>query len=513
MTRFSGKESSRCAALLFVAVFALYWALTPATIYGMGYIGEEVVFARQLLQELGVTLPHTPPLPIQYPRHGVASPLMHIPFLLIAAPLSGSSLDREQMVVALEPVVLTSFIVLFIFLIVRRFTGNELRALVAALLAGFCTMLWPYAYIGLEAQQSFFLMLTAYLTLGRSEKISWWGTIGLSLCAGMTMNVKSSGAFLAPAVMFLLFHRFVRSANSQNRRDGITRFATALAILFPLYMANGFARELAWRGRSGDYLRGFIVPDVTSYFMNIVSLIGSPNKGIVIYAPVLLLAFLWRPSHGEGRTLLIFSILVLGGLIGAFAIFTSWSDEVWGPRYLHSSVAPWVMSLVVSLEAARLSWRKRALLLAVAVLGFGVSFLGAFYSYGALHAAAADANQARLETIQSNPTWNHVRFNARLLRLWVSADERTFWKPPRQWYFEPPPDAEPVPRIDLRSYIRPHAALVRRWDGGKDGFWWSLIFSLILGVTLVVTSWRMAASRAQAVLSASTGVATKSPGD
>jgi hypothetical protein len=58
-------------------------------------------------------------------------------------------------------------------------------------------------------------------------------------------------------------------------------------------------------------------------------------------------------------------------------------------------------------------------LAALAIVGTAISFLGAFYYY-VLDFAAKKAGQNTLEWITGDYDWNHVQFNARLLRIWLS---------------------------------------------------------------------------------------------
>ena len=44
-------------------------------------------------------------------------------------------------------------------------------------------MFWPYAYIGLEVQQAFFLLLTGFIAFEHSGKREWWRSIAFALCS------------------------------------------------------------------------------------------------------------------------------------------------------------------------------------------------------------------------------------------------------------------------------------------------------------------------------------------
>jgi len=54
------------------------------------------------------------------------------------------------------------------------------------------------------------------------------------------------------------------------------------------------------------------------------------------------------------------------------------------------------------------------------VLGLFISFLGAFYYHGTVDSAMKSAGQNTLERIVSDNDWNHILFNARLFRVWLT---------------------------------------------------------------------------------------------
>ena len=88
-----------------------------------------------------------------------------------------------------QPVLLTSALVTLLFCWMRRLTTPGWSYLLA-LIAAFCTMLWPYAYIGLEVEQSLALLLAAYLGLTHQGKISWSRSLLFALSCAVAVSVK-----------------------------------------------------------------------------------------------------------------------------------------------------------------------------------------------------------------------------------------------------------------------------------------------------------------------------------
>ncbi len=117
-------------------------------------------------------------------------------------------------------------------------------------------------------------------------------------------------------------------------------------------------------------------------FTNVIGLFGSPTKGLFVFAPVLLMSVWAVPRILRSyRDTAVFATLVLACTVALLSTLTTFADEVWGPRFLHISIAP----LLVCIGAAwpRFQWRSHAPMLFLAAVGVVTSFLGAFYYYGA----------------------------------------------------------------------------------------------------------------------------------
>src|SRR5262249_49851132 len=145
-----------------------------------------------------------------------------------------------------------------------------------------------------------------------------------------------------------------------------------------------------------------------------------------------------RPAWRDDRMLAIFACLVVLGLVGGIATMFYWADEVWGPRYLHSAVAPLMLLVARSRDWSAFPRRRLVPLLGPMLLitwGLAVSFLGAFFYYLPLQRLAMETESPTLEQLQSEVTWNPIRFHLQLMKLWVQnslldqgADQE--WPPP-----------------------------------------------------------------------------------
>src|SRR5262249_33847314 len=139
------------------------------------------------------------------------------------------------------------------------------------------------------------------------------------------------------------------------------------------------------------------------------------------------------------------------------------------PRYLHEAILPLTLCFAAAKTGLGVQWRREVPLLAAAVLGIVISFLGSFFYYGNLHIAATSASQNTLESLQFDPRLNHVEFNARLLKLWVEGrfgdtTDPEYWPAPYHWWFQKPLDAPPEKTIDLRGLDSPLPLVAKGWE-------------------------------------------------
>jgi hypothetical protein len=125
-----------------------------------------------------------------------------------------------------------------------------------------------------------------------------------------------------------------------------------------------------------------------------------------------------RADAGVGT----FALLALAGPVVGAASLVFWADETWGPRFLHTAVAPMAMALAVARAGQPLEWRREGPLLALGTTGAAISLLGVLFYYGAVHQAMTEVRENTLETLQYDTRWNPIRFNAALFRGWITGD-------------------------------------------------------------------------------------------
>ncbi|HUF18196.1 MAG TPA: glycosyltransferase family 39 protein [Thermoanaerobaculia bacterium] len=480
--------ANRVLFLLGLGVALSFWSLSPGSLTPAGETSNEITAARSVLNALPGNLFPDWQVVGAPPRTGFLELIVHLPFL-IAVRIFSALPGTQELFLAIEPVLLSTLIVLLVFLWSERLTGDRLRAIGYALVAAFCTLIWPYAYFGMEVQQSLFLLLAAFMALAGTSRRGWGWWVLFGLCCGMILSVKPSSIVMAPAVAFLIF----RSHASDMEPGRIARMWAAISITLMMFLANTWWRNRdeglvnAWSGFLGEHS----VADPLAWAFNVVALIGSPGKGLIVYVPVAIVAAIcFRRAWERQRDLAIFTMLALVSLTAALATVDYWSDETWGPRHLHALAAPLVLLVAASSRPGERA-RARAPLFAAAFLGFCVSFFGATYDYRVHQRVAELSGQSTLQTLQMNAAWNHVKFNARLLRVWLttSPGDEVYWKAEPVWYYDIPDWASHIEAVRIDPWSKPHALLIAEW-GKKvpSAGWLSVFVSLIAGPVLILLS-------------------------
>jgi hypothetical protein len=468
------KASRGLTLLLFFGVFLSYVALSPGTLSGMGYNREEMQAGNSVLGVIHGYVSGRSAPPVRWSRNGPVPLLLNMPLLQI-----GRWTGSEDYAMSFAPALETTLLVTLLFAWLRRLTSPGMSFFLAVT-AAFGTMLWPYAYIGLETKQALFLLVSAFLALTDRPPDSYPKALGFGLSCALALGAKESGFMLVPAVAYL---GYVRPLLPLAALGVIALIQVPVTILRHLYWASGSVTMF-------QQFRGTLVVSVFQFLGNALGMFGSPTKGLFLYAP-LLIFFLWavpRAGHSH-RDLAVFVLLTVGGLVGGFALSIYYVDETWGPRYLESCVAP--MVLLIGASRGRFSLRRDGAMIPLAALGLVVSFLGAFFYYGNMPSVAQHVRQNNLAELTADQRWNHIAFNARLFMIWcTSPPTPALWAPTQHWMWSAPEDvAQPQP-VDLRDWARPQALLVRTWGisspRGPVCRWLAALLCAIVGPALLV---------------------------
>ena len=462
------KKLRPIALLFFLALTLFYLALTPGTIEGQGYNQENLIAANQLATNLVNAVSGRTLVRVEWSRHGFIEPLLHLPLALVNRALFGDSVKWLGRLAILQPILATSLLCTLLLIWSYRLTANFRWAVLLATCGALGTMLWPYAYIGLETTQSLALFAVAFLVLGRPPTRTWPEVLLLGLLCAIAVTVKQNGIFLLPATGYLVFRYFRPASKLPLERSDWFKLFSVMALTGIAQFANHFAKSNYWvEGDAGlSYFRQLLVDDLAMAVLQAFSYFGSANKSLLVYCPVLVLSFLaLGKAYRRQPKLVVFALLTISGMIGGFSIIQMWAEETWGPRYLHVAIAPLLLCLAATKSSVEFAWRKELLLLALLAIGFWVSLLGSLFPYVALHRAAIQSTQSTLEHIQYDLRWNHIRFNWQLLKLRIRGDSQAAWWPaPSHWWFAKPEDAPQEKPVDLREFATPQPMLAKGWQ-------------------------------------------------
>jgi hypothetical protein len=470
----------RTAVLLFLGLFGFYLSLSPASIAGQGYTGEEIDSGQRMLAVTNAWLKGRPIPPMLWSRHGPVPVLFDLPFIKL-----GKMLVSPDFMLSFQPVLLTAALLTILYLWLRKICSPAM-SLLLTLSGAFGTMLWPYAYIGLETKQSFFVLLAGYLTLADGKLRTWPRLLLFAATCGLAMTVKSTGIVLWPAIAYLIYVQF--QGEWRLRRAQVFAVVVAIGAVWAL---GAWGKNFYWapKGGGANNLRPWLTHSALHVFSNAIGVFGSPTKGLFVYAPVLLASIYAVPrAFRAQREIVIYALLVTACTLGLISLLKFPADEVWGCRYMHVAIAPLI--LCIGAASPRFRWRRDGPLVALALVGLVISFLGVFYYYGVLDFAMKNAGQNTLEWITGDSVWNHIEFNARLFRVWFHGGTApVMWTPAHIWIWTPPADALPWKSIDLRQFCQPQSFMVRFWDVRKNGvilmIFLVYVGSLVVGLLLL----------------------------
>jgi hypothetical protein len=454
--------AGKTATLLFFALTACYLALAPGSTQGRGYIGEEMESGNQMLTNLNSLFKGRPIPKMVWSRHGSLSVLVDLPFLKI-----GKFLVSQDYLLSLQPIVLTAGMMVLVFLWLRK-VSTPWMSLLLTLTGAFATMLWPYAYIGLETKQSFFILLVGFLALANGKIRSWRGLVLFGIAGGLSLTIKGTGIVMWPAIAWLVYVQFHDDWRVRRLQVSIVSIVIA-----GVWFIGNITRNFYWIPIGGGFsnMRGWLTDSPILFITNFIGVFGSPVKGLAVFAPVLILAVyaIPRAIRSGHRDTAVFAILVTACTAAFISLLIVTSDEVWGPRYMHVAIAP----LLVCIGAAwpRMTWKIGLPLAVLAIAGLAFSFLGAFSYYGESSSAMREAGQNTMEWIDGDPVWTGPIFEARLVRAWLKpGKEAVPWVATHIWVWEPPKGMPAEWRtIDLRAYATPQSVLLRNWCMGLEG--------------------------------------------
>ncbi|HEX6737868.1 MAG TPA: phospholipid carrier-dependent glycosyltransferase, partial [Vicinamibacteria bacterium] len=351
--------------------------------------------------------------------------------------------------VALFGSVVAALTVALLYRLARSLGFRAAPSLGLAAIYGVAMPAWPYSRTFFAEPLTALLLLAAFCALRRgSAPTSPGWLVAAGLAAGAAVATKPHGAIALPILGLYLLRR----ASRPTGEGGGRRAAAARGLRAALWWGAGLAvvafPYAAFNAAiyGGSLRTGYSqsVVDLTFDTPLLVGLYGltiSPNKGLLWYAPPVLLALAgwwwfarghvdeaggWRSPTGQGQhiarghadeALACLGIALVH--LGFYSRHHVWhGDGSWGPRYLTIALPFVALPMVALLDEVRRSRPLAALVALVATAGVAVQLLGVLVNF---HWYFLYSNEdARRYSPAASPLLYHARLVARRTHEWYA---------------------------------------------------------------------------------------------
>jgi len=316
-----------------------------------------------------------------YSNYSVIIPLMAVPVyilpVILRMPVNGATVD---MLSKLSASLFASLSVLVLYFTLLRLTKKK-TAVFGALSYAFLTSTWSIASQGLwkNCPVELFLTIAIYLLVRgiEDEKYAAYSAIPLGL---MTICSQNSIVIAAVLSIYMLYsHR--------------KRFTVFLLILLPLILLQVVYNFYLFGHLLGGEFDLQMNHTVALYRLQgkgvfsapllegIAGLLFNPSRGLIVYSPVLIFAFMgiftsFREKKDALFRFLGLTVVVFIVYMGKF--YAWWGGHCFGPRYFTDIMPILVIFMVFSMDRIKKKGVTRAVLAALVVYSLLVQIMGVF---------------------------------------------------------------------------------------------------------------------------------------
>jgi hypothetical protein len=402
--RLNSFERSRTTAVVFIAAlgFTTIFVRRQRVTYD-GYIMAQVAAS---IANHGSALVHPRDglgLNTPYSGYGIGTSLVMAVLYKIGDLTHANAFRTLQ----LTDAVMYAATITAIFVLLRRRKISPSIVIAVTLLFAFGTPLLAYAISDFSEPGTALMVALGLLALDDSRLHPDRAAIGIGAAIG--------GAALMRADSWLLIGPPLAIALCALNRDRVRRALLAaaagalpFAIVSAVYNEARFGRPLA----SGYQTQRFSHP----FWSGAYGLTLSPGRGVLIYVPLLLLAFaVLRYQTGDRR---IFGLLAATMTVVRVLFYARWwswyGGDSWGPRFM----VPVLPAFAPSIADAIGRWRRNPIVYAPIVLSVAMSVVGLLV---AIHAIPFAYGQAPSDVTLPAPTSKDPYARGRsLVRAWTS---------------------------------------------------------------------------------------------
>jgi hypothetical protein len=237
----------------------------------------------------------------------------------------------------------------------------------------FASIAWPYAKIGMETTFMAAVLVAFALAVWARGKptVLAWAAVGLAAGATAATKPYAGVAFLPLAL--LLWPTWTALDRRRKLRLAAAVALPVLAWLLAISWYNWSRFGSPTNFGYTEFALSLSMP------LNVLGLLFSPGKGLILYTPLVVVGALGVPAlWRQDRWLAAALLILLASLTCLSGASTYWGDEVWGPRY----VVPAAWALLVPIAWWANGPKRRRVLAGVAVVAFAVQLVGASAYYG-----------------------------------------------------------------------------------------------------------------------------------
>lgn len=300
-------------------------------------------------------------------------PLYSIPFFL-GIPFTGMT---QLVMTHISAALIGALAVMFVYL-GCCLLSNRTIALVSAIVFAFATDTWSIGSQTLYAHgmSELLLALMIFLVIRNEKYQSFWNFVGLGICSGLFIfNRPSDSLLLLPIIGYVMWYH----------RDKIGYYlVSGLLSGLPFLVYN----QIFFHSILGGYSMSVSRLTITASILpNYLGLLVSPNKGLFIFSPVLILSILgfWliREKHRSLCRFFQWSLIAMALTVLVYASFDDWAGgNTYGPRYLTCLLPYMVIGMCIFFGSIAKKPRNTIFTVAIAILiliSVFIQFIGVFY--------------------------------------------------------------------------------------------------------------------------------------